>query len=91
MQTMQPVSSKSSKSSKSASRLASNTTLLARYCKDKVPRSCDHAIFQNTSRPCSLGESFVSTGSSLTIEILVTETTALRPVQIQHFLYIFSI
>ncbi|XP_016842459.1 uncharacterized protein LOC100122993 [Nasonia vitripennis] len=76
-------SSKSGKSGKSsvqaASRLASNTTLLARYCKDKVPRSCDHAIFQNSSRPCSLGESFVSTGSSLTIEILVSETTALRP------------
>ncbi|KAJ8683346.1 hypothetical protein QAD02_019138 [Eretmocerus hayati] len=62
-----------------SSRLGSNTTLIARYCKDKVPRSCDHAIYQNTSRPCSLGESFISTGSSLTIEILVTETTALRP------------
>ncbi|XP_011496881.1 PREDICTED: uncharacterized protein LOC105361406 [Ceratosolen solmsi marchali] len=66
-------------SSLPSSRLASNTSLLARYCKDKVPRSCDHAILQNTSRPCSLGESFVSSGSSLTIEILVTETTALRP------------
>ncbi|XP_058797268.1 uncharacterized protein LOC131667689 [Phymastichus coffea] len=62
-----------------SSRLASNTTLMARYCRDKVPRSCDHVIFQNSSRPCSLGESFISTGSSLTIEILVTETTALRP------------
>jgi len=59
-------------------RPASNTTLLARYCKDKVPRTCDHAILQNTSRPCSLGESFVSSGSSLTIEMRMIESTALR-------------
>ncbi|KAL6443013.1 hypothetical protein ACFW04_002778 [Cataglyphis niger] len=61
-------------------RPASNTTLLARYCKDKVPKTCDHAILQNTSRPCSLGESFVSSGSSLTIEMRMIESTALRPV-----------
>lgn len=61
-------------------RPASNTTLLARYCKDKVPRTCDHAILQNTSRPCSLGESFVSSGSSLTIEMRMVESTALRQV-----------
>ncbi|KAG7198767.1 hypothetical protein KM043_001754 [Ampulex compressa] len=61
-------------------RPASNTTLLARYCKEKVPRTCDHAILQNTSRPCSLGESFVSSGSSLTIEMRMVESTALRPV-----------
>ncbi|KAM0732709.1 hypothetical protein ACS0PU_000870 [Formica fusca] len=61
-------------------RPASNTTLLARYCKDKVPKTCDHAILQNTSRPCSLGESFVSSGSSLTIEMRMIESTALKPV-----------
>ncbi|XP_036139984.1 uncharacterized protein LOC118644124 [Monomorium pharaonis] len=61
-------------------RPSSNTTLLARYCKDKVPRTCDHAILQNTSRPCSLVESFVSSGSSLTIEMRMIESTALRPV-----------
>lgn len=61
-------------------RPASNTTLLARYCKDKVPKTCDHAILQNTSRPCSLGESFVSSGSSLTIEMRMIESTALRQV-----------
>ncbi|KAK0171076.1 hypothetical protein PV328_008838 [Microctonus aethiopoides] len=59
-------------------RPASNTTLLARYCKDKVPKTCDHAILQNTSRPCSLGEGFISSGSSLTIEIRMVESTALR-------------
>lgn len=61
-------------------RPSSNTTLLARYCKDKVPKTCDHAILQNTSRPCSLVESFVSSGSSLTIEMRLVESTALRPV-----------
>ncbi|KAL2729828.1 uncharacterized protein V1477_015639 [Vespula maculifrons] len=61
-------------------RPANNTTLLARYCKDKVPRTCDHAILQNVSRPCSLGESFVSSGNSLTIEMRMIESTALRRV-----------
>ncbi|KAI4504001.1 hypothetical protein M0802_000472 [Mischocyttarus mexicanus] len=61
-------------------RPANNTTLLARYCKDKVPRTCDHAILQNVSRPCSLGESFVSSSNSLTIEMRMIESTALRPV-----------
>lgn len=59
-------------------RPASNTTLLARYCKDKVPKICDHAILQNTSRPCSLGEGFISSGNSMTIEIRMVESTALR-------------
>lgn len=63
-------------------RPSSNTTLLARYCKDKVPKTCDHAILQNTSRPCSLVESFVSSGSSLTIEMRMIESTALRQVLI---------
>lgn len=58
--------------------LVSNTTLLAKYCRDRVPRSCDHAVLQNASRPCTLGESFVSSGSSLTIEMRMTESTALR-------------
>ncbi|XP_048507374.1 uncharacterized protein LOC105683642 isoform X2 [Athalia rosae] len=63
-----------------AARPAGNTSLLARYCKDRVPRTCDHAILQNTSRPCSLGESFISSGSTLTIELRMVESTALRPV-----------
>ena len=61
-----------------AARASSNATLMARYCRDKVPRSCDHVILQNASRPCSLGESFISSGASLTIELVATETTALR-------------
>lgn len=69
-------------------RPSSNTTLLAKYCKDKVPKTCDHAILQNTSRPCSLVESFVSSGSSLTIEMRMVESTALRQVLI--FIATFS-
>ncbi|XP_044012328.1 uncharacterized protein LOC122855201 isoform X2 [Aphidius gifuensis] len=61
-------------------RPASNTTLLARYCKDKVPKTCDHAILQNTSRPCFLGEGFLSSGNSMTIEIRMVESTALRQI-----------
>ncbi|XP_034934803.1 uncharacterized protein [Chelonus insularis] len=64
-------------------RPASNTTLLARYCKDKVPKTCDHAILLNTSRPCSPTEGFISSGNSLTIEIRMDESTALRPVNFQ--------
>ncbi|XP_063975987.1 uncharacterized protein LOC135161918 [Diachasmimorpha longicaudata] len=64
----------------SGGRPAANTTLLARYCKDKLPKTCDHLILQNTSRPCTLGESFISSGNSMTIEIRMTESTALRPV-----------
>lgn len=59
-------------------RPASNTSLLATYCKDRVPRTCDHVILQNTSRPCSLVESYVSSGNSLTIEMRMIESTALR-------------
>ncbi|TGZ51593.1 Uncharacterized protein DBV15_11054 [Temnothorax longispinosus] len=67
-------------------RPSSNTTLLARYCKDKVPKTCDHAILQNTSRPCSLVESFVSSGSSLTIEMRMVESTALRQVNFYYYI-----
>ncbi|XP_039292120.1 uncharacterized protein LOC111044919 [Nilaparvata lugens] len=60
-----------------------NLTLLARYCKDHVPRSCDHSLLANATRsprPCSLAESFLSTGDSLTLELKITESTTLRPV-----------
>jgi hypothetical protein len=60
---------------------AANTTLLATFCKDHVPRSCDHALLTNSTRstrPCSLAESFLSSGDTLTLELRVTESTALR-------------
>ncbi|CAG2066057.1 unnamed protein product [Timema podura] len=58
-----------------------NVTLLARYCKDQVPRSCDQSLLANITRfprPCSLTESFLSTGDSLTLELRLSESTALR-------------
>ena len=60
---------------------AANATLLATFCKDQVPRSCDHALLTNSTRstrPCSLAESFFSSGDTLTLELRVTESTALR-------------
>ena len=58
-----------------------NATLLATYCKDQVPRSCDHSLLSNSTRsprPCSLAESFLSSGDSLTLELRLAESTALR-------------
>ena len=60
---------------------AANATLLATFCKDLVPRSCDHALLTNSTRstrPCSLTESFFSSGDTLTLELRVVESTALR-------------
>lgn len=58
-----------------------NVTLLARYCKEHVPRSCDHFMLANATRfprPCSLSESFLSSGDSLTLELKLSDSTALR-------------
>lgn len=62
-----------------------NLTLLARYCKDHIPRSCDHSLLANSTRlprPCSLAESFLSSGDALTLELKLTESTALKYEQI---------
>ncbi|XP_044271339.1 uncharacterized protein LOC123015593 [Tribolium madens] len=61
-----------------------NVTLLARYCREHVPRSCDHSLLANSTRfprPCSLAESFLTSGDSLTLELKLADSTALRPVQ----------
>lgn len=61
--------------------IGNSSSLLARFCKDRVPRSCDHSMLQNATRsprPCFLHESFISTGDSLTLELKLTESTALR-------------
>lgn len=58
-----------------------NVTLLARYCKEHVPRSCDHFMLANATRfprPCSLSESFLSSGDSLTLELKLSDSTAIR-------------
>lgn len=55
------------------------TTLIARYCHGHVPKSCDHGALNKTFvRPCTLAESFVSTGDYVTLELRNTETTVLR-------------
>lgn len=55
------------------------TTLMARYCQGRVPRSCDHGTLSgNASRPCTLSESFVSSGDLVTLELRNTDTTVLR-------------
>ncbi|KAF5292275.1 hypothetical protein FQR65_LT11238 [Abscondita terminalis] len=61
-----------------------NVTLLARYCREHIPRTCDHSMLANNTRfprPCSLAESYLSSGDSLTLELQVSDSTALRPVQ----------
>lgn len=58
-----------------------NVTLLARYCREHVPRSCDHSLLANGTRfprPCTLAESFLTSGDSLTLELKLADSTALR-------------
>nr|CAH7729401.1 unnamed protein product [Callosobruchus chinensis] len=60
-----------------------NVTLLARFCKERVPRSCEHSLLANDTRyprPCSLAESFLTSGDSLTLELKLADSSALRPV-----------
>ncbi|XP_065344971.1 uncharacterized protein LOC135942650 [Cloeon dipterum] len=63
-----------------------NVSLLGRYCKDLVDKSCEHLLLANgtrSPRPCrpSSSESFVSSGASVTIEVRQEESTTLRPVR----------
>ncbi|XP_060528816.1 uncharacterized protein LOC132703517 [Cylas formicarius] len=72
-----------SKSSSSMSKATKNITLLGRYCREHIPRSCDHSLLANTTRfprPCSLIESFLTSGDTLTLEFKLGDSTALRPV-----------
>lgn len=56
-----------------------HTNVIARYCRGSTPRSCDHVVLNSTfGRPCSLQESFISTSDYATLELKVTESTALR-------------
>lgn len=61
-----------------------NVSMLARYCREHVPRTCDHILLANATRrtrPCTLAESFLSSGDSLTLEFRLSDSTALRPVR----------
>ncbi|XP_066901496.1 uncharacterized protein, partial [Halyomorpha halys] len=58
----------------------SGVKLLASYCQQQIPRSCDHQLLSNLSRPCTLSESFLSSGDSATVELKMVEATVLRRV-----------
>ena len=53
------------------------------FCKDDIPRLCDHSLLRNSSRhtrPCSLAESYVSSGRDLTLEHILQQGSALYPI-----------
>ncbi|XP_013139476.1 PREDICTED: uncharacterized protein LOC106104080 [Papilio polytes] len=56
-----------------------NATLIARFCRERAPRTCEHALLRK-SRACTRTESFLSKGDSLTLELKLTQGTALKPV-----------
>lgn len=56
---------------------------MGQFCKDDIPRLCDHSLLRNSSRhtrPCSLAESYVSTGRDLTLEHILRQGSALYPI-----------
>lgn len=56
-----------------------HTNVIARYCRGSIPRSCDHVVLNTTyGRPCNQQESFISSSDYATLELKVTESTALR-------------
>lgn len=58
-----------------------NVSMLARFCREHVPRSCEHHLLANSSkfpRPCSLTESYVTSGDTLTLELKLADSTALK-------------
>jgi hypothetical protein len=60
-----------------------NVTLMGQFCKDDIPRLCDHSLLRNSSRhtrPCSLAESYVSSGRDLTLEHVLRQGSALYPI-----------
>ncbi|XP_046807625.1 uncharacterized protein LOC111683168 isoform X2 [Lucilia cuprina] len=58
------------------------TNVIARYCRGTVPRTCDRANINETyARPCTVSESYVSSGDSITLELKNTESTVLRPLE----------
>lgn len=60
-----------------------NVSLMGEFCKDDIPRLCDHSLLRNSSRqtrPCTLSESYVSTGRDLTLEHILRQGSALYPI-----------
>lgn len=60
-----------------------NVPLIGQFCKDDKPKLCDHSLLKNSSRltrPCGLSESYVSSGSDLTISHSIRYGSVLYPV-----------
>lgn len=57
-------------------------TLLARFCREHIPRSCEHFLLANLTRkfprPCSFTESYLTSGDTLTLELKLADSTALK-------------
>lgn len=63
-----------------------NATIIGEFCKDETPKLCDHAILRNrtrVTRPCTLSESYVSSGSDLTLDIFLRKGSVLFPLSFQ--------
>lgn len=58
-------------------------SLMGQFCKDDKPKLCDHTMLSNSSRktrPCGIGESYVSSGPDLTIAHSIRYGNVLYPV-----------
>lgn len=55
------------------------TSLIARFCYGRIPKSCDHGIMNESfARPCTILESYISSSDYVTLELRNTESTVLR-------------
>ncbi|KQS44339.1 uncharacterized protein Dere_GG13276, isoform B [Drosophila erecta] len=57
-----------------------STSVIARFCRGTIPRTCDRSNINETyARPCTISESYVSSSDAITLELRNTESTVLRP------------
>lgn len=55
------------------------TSVIARFCYNRVPKSCDHGVLnESLARPCTVLESYVSGSDYVTLELRNTESTVLQ-------------
>ncbi|KAK9883390.1 hypothetical protein WA026_001565 [Henosepilachna vigintioctopunctata] len=57
--------------------------LIGQFCKDDKPKLCDHSLLKNSSReprPCGFAESYISSGSELTISQSIRYGSIMYPV-----------
>ncbi|KAJ8974832.1 hypothetical protein NQ317_019499, partial [Molorchus minor] len=73
--------SRATQSSGTGSGAKKNFTPTGPLLQEHVPRSCDHGLLANVTRfprPCSLAESYLTSGDSLTLELRLADSTALQ-------------